>query len=547
MNNPYSTVCPDQPGDVCLFHGPSYLAALPESERLGLKLASEEELLNHWLNHGVVQGFSPTPRFISNYYLESNPDVKEAGLIPWLHWCEYGAREGRLPHPQFPKELLQGRTGPAALRVWIAEVGEVPPKLEFLEPLWRKALTIEPMLGRLQINDQLHSDKPYKGSARAKHICNIRALMPNLRRLVLLPQLDLGGAIRVASHAVKLAATIDSPYHTLLVCTDGSDRAAASWFSGTGFIYGLCDDPINFLNREQASLLIAQIILGLRPSKVLIANSAAGWDAILRWGKQLSKFSSITAQLNCRDYGPNNIPIGGYADDQLRKSLPYLEAVIFDHRHFADHLVKQFALPKAESCKLKLQYQPVPYKAAVKQLGEKILWAGRLTEQKRPQLLAEVARLLPHRSFEIWSPFRAIEAWNNWGLELPNVHWCGEFTDVETLPLISYGAYLHTAAFEGMPNLVLELGSYAMPVVASDVGGLSELLNHQNSWLVNTSTGNISDHAERLVVALEQVFSNREVAYKRALKLQECIRNQHSYEAYATQASCLSSFFRLAY
>jgi glycosyltransferase involved in cell wall biosynthesis len=83
-----------------------------------------------------------------------------------------------------------------------------------------------------------------------------------------------------------------------------------------------------------------------------------------------------------------------------------------------------------------------------------------------------------------------------------------------------------------------------MPVVASDVGGLSELLNHQNSWLVNTSTGNISDHAERLVVALEQVFSNREVAYKRALKLQECIRNQHSYEAYATQASCLSSFFR---
>ena len=548
MSDPRATVAPSQPGEIWLFHGPSYRAALAEPQRLGLEAASEEELLQHWLEQGLAEGLSPSPRFLAEYYLASNPDVGAAGLNPWLHWCEYGAQEGRLPHPAFPRALMQARSGPEALRAWIAEVGETPPELKCLEPLWRRALAIEPLLGRLQwqgqLEGQLLSDQAYKGTARARHICRIRALVPQLRRLVLLPQLDLGGAIRVAAHAAQLAAQLHGSEGTLLLCTDGSDRGAAAWFAGAGLIYGLQDDPLLALDREQAALLVAQLISGLQPAQVLLANSAAGWDALARWGPQLSRCSAITAQLNCRDYAPGGVPLGGYADDQLRKALPYLEAVLFDHRRFADQLVQQFALPAAEAVKLKLQYQPVSTATALEQWGPAVLWAGRLVAQKRPELLAAVAGLLPYRRFELWAPGRGLEDWRHWGLELPNVHWCGAFTAVHQLPLERYGAYLHTAAFEGMPNLVLELGARGMPVVASDVGGLSELLNRENGWLVNTSTGDLGAQAGRLAGALDQLFGDPAQARQRGLALQEKLRHQHSPGAFGAGAPALSGFFR---
>lgn len=439
---------------------------------------------------------------------------------------------------------MQGRSGPAALRAWIAEVGEAPPELKWVEPLWRQAMAIEPLLGRLQLQGQLLCDQAFKGTSRARHICRIRALVPKLRRLVLLPQLDIGGAIRVAAHGAQLAAQLYGSGETLLLCTDGTNRQAVDWFAGAGQIYGLQDDPLLELNTEEAQLLVAQLISGLRPAQVLLANSAAGWGALTRWGSQLSSCCAITAQLNCRDYGPGGVPLGGYADDHLRKALPYLEAVLFDHRCFADQLVQQFALPTAEARKLKLQYQPVKTENAIEQLGEAVLWAGRLVEQKRPELLAAVAKLLPHRRFDLWAPGRDLDTWRNWGLELPNLHWCGPFTAVEQLPLERYGAYLHTAAFEGMPNLVLELGARGMPVVASEVGGLPELLNRENGWLVNTSRDDLRAQAGRLSAALEQIFSEPVQARQRGIALQERLRQQHSFEAFVSAAPQLSSFFR---
>ena len=106
--------------------------------------------------------------------------------------------------------------------------------------------------------------------------------MPQLRRLVLLPQLDIGGAIRVAAHGAQLAAQLYGSGETLLLCTDGTNRQAVDWFAGAGQIYGLQDDPLLELNTEEAQLLVAQLISGLRPAQVLLANSAAGWGALTR-------------------------------------------------------------------------------------------------------------------------------------------------------------------------------------------------------------------------------------------------------------------------
>ena len=39
--------------------------------------------------------------FDSNFYLSNNPDVKKSQIDPFAHFLEYGAKEGRSPHPLF--------------------------------------------------------------------------------------------------------------------------------------------------------------------------------------------------------------------------------------------------------------------------------------------------------------------------------------------------------------------------------------------------------------------------------------------------------------
>lgn len=79
-----------------------------------------------------------------------------------------------------------------------------------------------------------------------------------------------------------MAAQLYGSGETLLLCTDGTNRQAVDWFAGAGQIYGLQDDPLLELNTEEAQLLVAQLISGLRPAQVLLANSAAGWGALTR-------------------------------------------------------------------------------------------------------------------------------------------------------------------------------------------------------------------------------------------------------------------------
>ena len=122
------------------------------------------------------------------------------------------------------------------------------------------------------------------------------------------------------------------------------------------------------------------------------------------------------------------------------KNSLFWGAGLFHPPRLAVHVGAHFALPAAEARKLKLQYQPVSPATALDQWGPAVLWAGRLVAQKRPELLAAVAGLLPHRRFELWAPGRGLEDWCDWGLELPNVHWCGAFTAVDQLPLERYGA-----------------------------------------------------------------------------------------------------------
>ncbi|TCL87254.1 hypothetical protein C8J38_1341 [Rhizobium sp. PP-WC-2G-219] len=81
----------------------------------------DEDVADHYVRHGWHQLYDPSPSFKTAYYLESNPDVREAGLNPLWHFVVAGKNEGRYPiNPGGPKleKLIALKSLPDTITMW---------------------------------------------------------------------------------------------------------------------------------------------------------------------------------------------------------------------------------------------------------------------------------------------------------------------------------------------------------------------------------------------------------------------------------------------
>jgi glycosyltransferase involved in cell wall biosynthesis len=114
---------------------------------------------------------------------------------------------------------------------------------------------------------------------------------------------------------------------------------------------------------------------------------------------------------------------------------------------------------------------------------KRVLWAGRIVPQKRPEWLLEVAERLPEVTFDVAaatavdSPY--VAPIYRKALELKNINWLG-VVPRESMPELYQRAacLVCTSNFEGFPNIFLESWSYGKPLITSfDPDGLVARLN----------------------------------------------------------------------
>jgi hypothetical protein len=356
---------------------------------------------------------------------------------------------------------------------------------------------------------------------------------------MLLHSFQVGGVERVAAQAVQAVAKHLGSEGTVILATDGLDRTTESWFAKSGHLVvlmELVDEPLPF---EEMALVVAQLINWWQPQAVLNMHSAAGWRALERFGPALTRSTAWSAGLFCRDRGPNGLPLS-HTDRYLRSCLPFLERVICDHQGFLEQVATDFCLPRALQRQLAALFQPVQLPPlSLTPTGKSVLWAGRLCSQKRPELLAAVARLKPELTFDVYAPLVKPEQWSGWGLDQPNIKACGAYTTFSELPVKHYGAFLFTSSFEGLPNVLLEAGAAGLPLVASCVGGVQELVTPRTGWPVPSNCS----EAEGLAEALDQALSNPVQVLARTTALRNLLKKRHSAEMYWQTAQAASSFF----
>ena len=137
-----------------------------------------------------------------------------------------------------------------------------------------------------------------------------------------------------------------------------------------------------------------------------------------------------------------------------------------------------------------------------------VLTIARINPQKNPALFVEIARLMPKYGF-VWIGNQ--HEVTEFG-ELPaNCHFLGN--------IVNAGAYCSKADlfmlpsnYEGLPMVIIEAMSFGKPVVASNVGGISEIVrNGINGYVVENS-------AEAFAARIREILedSAKERAFGRA-------------------------------
>jgi glycosyltransferase involved in cell wall biosynthesis len=349
------------------------------------------------------------------------------------------------------------------------------------------------------------------GIAARKAQSNLETLARQRRRFVIcIPFLKFGGAEKVAANLAHAFAHLYGPDSVAVLVTDWSrltvriafpeDASIREWFpTGVPVVDIVGMRELQWYPRS-LSLMIA--LMSMKPELVININSATMWEMFQHHGADLAKHMRLAsvAFVHARERDGKAV---GFTATNLKSAFKYLSLVITDNHDVINELSHELQLSSDDQAKFKCLYQyqnmsVVPRaKRVQKNARPQVLWASRVTRQKCPELLPAIAGLMPDCDFhaygarELGYRFPAVKSllfpYHDLGSRLlpaRNLYWHGPFEKFDSLPIERYDALLYTALYDGLPNVLIEAGARQLPVVAPNVGGISELITDQTGWFV---------------------------------------------------------------
>ena len=291
----------------------------------------------------------------------------------------------------------------------------------------------------------------------------------------LAPWLKRGGADLGLLHHIQ--AQVDSGHRVLLITTLKADSPWVSKLPKSVHYLNWSDYSDHFSMTTQTEIL-ARLLMQTSAQVIHNINSDLGWNVFKRYGKQLTAVKKkLFISVFCEEIDEDGLVLG-YAPQYLAETYTYLSKVFCDTQYYPKLLSDHTGLYPDVFETVYFPYKGTVAKNVQTKSRAPILWASRFVDQKYPELLLEIAKKLPDYEFHIHG-----ECDNNHKhilkelMGLPNVQYFGSFDSFKEICLEQvHSLLLYTSKFDGLPNILLEAIANGLPVIASDVGGVCELL-----------------------------------------------------------------------
>ncbi len=360
--------------------------------------------------------------------------------------------------------------------------------------------------------------------------------------LFLLPWLKKGGADLEVINYTKAILEINPLAKVVLIATENSESPWAKRLDKRVKFINL-GKKMYVMSMSDQRRLLTTVCIQLKPKRIHLVNSPVGYNMFEMYAKILSKASKLYIQVFCLDRTPDGQTVH-YFIEQLQDKVNYLTKIFTDNHNVIDEIVKLQALPRD---KFACHYQPMESgskKTKFNKLRDfshqkplRVLWAGRLDAQKRPDLLLRIAdealkQDLPVKFDVYGSP---VLDGNDIVKKLKRskaIDYKGSYDNgLNSLNLNEYDVFLINSQWEGLPNAVLEAITAGLVIVASDAGGLREIIvNKKTGYLVSPF-----DKVGSYIGALKDIIKDPSNLEKYRVNAQALVNERHTWQHFIEQ------------
>jgi len=560
------------------------LATLPEES---WPLGSSDPWL-HWFLLGRVMGVIPTPLFDADFYLTLHPELNAqvtntafehyvftGAFEPWrqasafFSASEYRYAASELVHETAILDYVligqQNRIRPvngfnvdaqvsenpfleSAAEIAAIQMSEKIDRLQHgvLGDMVEKAKALDPMLSQSQgpknirFAPKLHPEMDLMRVAE-----RIRRDLPkaHYESVVLIPHCRMAGSARIAGTFTKTLVNLTRAENVLLLTTDLNVFDRPDWFPEGIDVFNV-SDYFDTLGMEQRARVLLDIVRGVQPSRLFNINSNLGWRMTSAYCRQLSEWMDIYFYLFCwdKDEAGNKT---GYPIEWFLPTFDHCAGVFTDSDVLANELRDRYCPTPSLKAKITTLHTPaddpqvsyndvLTHRSSLPTTSPRLFWSGRFDRQKRVDILCEVARRLPHVEFWVWGK-SVIENDNSWlDSDIKNIRLMGSYTHIDEVPIAACDGFLYTAAWDGLPTVLIEVGSRGVPVIASAVGGVVDLIQEHTGTPVTDA-----EDPNAYVQSIEDLLNDYPAALVKAQALREHTLALCNYDLYQERVNAV--------
>jgi glycosyltransferase involved in cell wall biosynthesis len=276
-----------------------------------------------------------------------------------------------------------------------------------------------------------------------------------------------------------------------------------------------------------------RLLIELQPSVIHNVNSELFWQVLKRNGLSIRANTKVVCSLYCQDYNEAGSSVG--YDRYIDSCDTNVDGYVTDNSVYADYLTEKLGVAeeKIVVCSYPIEIGYVNARKTRFDKTRKVLWASRFDYQKGIDFLGKVSQAVPDLEFHFFGEVMLGNASMD-DIMLPqNQVYRGKFSHIEEIDPNEFDAFLYTARWDGLPNIVLEAGLKGIPVVSFTTGGLSDVLSEETAWPANDLS------VQSLVDQLRLLYTSDDLGELRAISMHELLSKKHASEAFRSDCQTL--------